>query len=100
MAYEKPILDQVNIVAGDLQGLFDFYRRLGMSLPEPPKNKAGELFHANCDIEGALHLDLDSSAFVQAWNKGWSGRQDLVGRSCWAFASARGQSLTGFTPNS
>ena len=80
VAYEKPILDQVNIVVGDLQGSLDFYRRLGVSLPEPPKNKAGEFFHANGDVEGGLHLDLDSSAFAQVWNKGWSGRPDLVGR--------------------
>ena len=57
-----------------------FLSRLGVSLTEPPKNKAGEFFHANGDVEGGLHLDLDSSAFAQVWNKGWSGRPDLVGR--------------------
>jgi hypothetical protein len=47
--YDKPILDQVNIVAGDLHRSLDFYRRLGVSLPEPPKTTIGELFHANGD---------------------------------------------------
>jgi hypothetical protein len=28
----------------------DFYRRLGVSLPEPPENRSGDLFHANGDV--------------------------------------------------
>jgi uncharacterized glyoxalase superfamily protein PhnB len=30
--------------------------------------------------EPTIHLDLDSTAFAQAWNTGWAQRDDLRGR--------------------
>ena len=80
MAQDKPILNQVNVVAGNLQASMDFYARLGISFENPPKDKAGGLYHANGDNEGGMDFDLDSPAFAQVWNKGWVGRPDLVGR--------------------
>jgi hypothetical protein len=90
----------VNIVASDLQGSLDFYRRLGVSLPEPPKNKAGELFHANGDIEGGLTLIWTAPHSCRSGTKGGAvDRISLVG-SCWAFALAQDRQLTESTLNS
>lgn len=80
MARETPILDQINVISGDLRASLAFYRRLGVSLEQPPERQLSDLFHVNGESEGALHLDFDSPAFAQFWNKGWVGRQDLVGR--------------------
>jgi uncharacterized glyoxalase superfamily protein PhnB len=79
MAHQTPIFDQVNVIAGDLPASIDFYRRLGVSM-DPPPGHDGDLFHVNGESAGGMHFDLDSPAFAQFWNKGWSGRQDLVGR--------------------
>ena len=49
MADDVPILDQVNIVTGDLQRSVDFYRRLGAVFPRPLPNSSGRLFHASCE---------------------------------------------------
>ena len=38
----KPILDQVNIVAGNFGGSLDFYRRLGVEFPQPVSGRTGD----------------------------------------------------------
>jgi uncharacterized glyoxalase superfamily protein PhnB len=80
MALPKPILDQVNIVAGDVRRSMDFYRRLGATFPEPPADASGNLYHASAETRDGIALDLDSPRFAQFWNQGWAGRDNLVGR--------------------
>lgn len=87
MAHQTPIFDQVNVIAGDLPASIDFYRRLGVSM-DPPPSHDGAPFHVNGESAGGLHFDLDSPAFAQFWNKGWVGRQDLVGRVVLGFRPA------------
>jgi hypothetical protein len=41
MADDSPVLDQVNIVASDLQRSLDFYRRVGASFPRPLEKRHG-----------------------------------------------------------
>ncbi len=72
------ILDQVNIVAGDMRASRDFYRRLGMRFLEPADD-APE-FHAGGELANDFALDLDSPLFAQVWNRAWAGRSDLAGR--------------------
>lgn len=80
MANEKIALSQVNIIVGDFQRSLQFYRRLGVSFPQPSNDDAAEQFHANGETEGGADIDLDTAGFAQVWNKGWKGRGDLVGR--------------------
>ena len=72
------ILDQLNIIAGNMRASRDFYRRLGVRFPEP----AGDApeFHASGELANDFGLDLDSTPFAQVWNSGWAGRGDLAGR--------------------
>jgi catechol 2,3-dioxygenase-like lactoylglutathione lyase family enzyme len=88
MPGEKPILDQVNIVAVDFRRSLAFYRRLGVTLQEPASAAAGGPFHANGQSGNGVHLDLDSPAFAQHWNTGWAGREDLAGRIVLGFRFA------------
>jgi catechol 2,3-dioxygenase-like lactoylglutathione lyase family enzyme len=84
MLMGKPILDQINLVCGDLDASIAFYRRLGMEIPDTAvwRTPTGG-HHANAvgqSTDQAIHLDLDSTAFAQRWNAGWKGRTDLRGR--------------------
>jgi hypothetical protein len=57
----KPILDQVNIVAGDFSRSLDFYRRLGVEFPQPAGGHTGDPFHANGKTPNGFRLELDSA---------------------------------------
>jgi catechol 2,3-dioxygenase-like lactoylglutathione lyase family enzyme len=80
----KPVLDQINLVSGDLDASLAFYRRLGVELPEANVwRTATGAHHANAvdtPSDGVIGLELDSTAFAEAWCAGWSGRTDLRGR--------------------
>jgi hypothetical protein len=50
-----PVLDQVNVISGDLQRSLDFYRLLGAVFPRPLPNSSGQLFHVGSEPnDGAL----------------------------------------------
>ena len=84
----KPILDQVNIVAGDFSRSLDFYRRLGVEFPQPAGGHTGDPFHANGKTPNGFRLELDSAPFARVWNQGWAARSDLVGRIVLGFGLA------------
>ena len=88
MADDTPVLDQVNIITGDMQRSVDFYRRLGAVFPRPLSNPSGLLFHAGCELHGGALLELDSVEFAPVWNTGWAGRSDLQGRVVLGFRIA------------
>jgi len=72
------ILNQLNIVVGDMAASRDFYRRLGADIPDPQGD--GPPFHETCGLANDFDLDLDAPHFAQAWNAGWADRDDLAGR--------------------
>ena len=80
----RPVLNQVNIVSRDPDTSVAFYRRLGVDIPDGNVwRTASGAHHINAnepDAPGHIHLDIDSTAFAQRWNAGWSGRTDLAGR--------------------
>ena len=81
---DRPRLDQVNIVSGNLDASIAFYRRLGLEIGEDRvwRTQSGT-HHVTAGSAAAgstLGLDLDSVAFAQHWNKGWQGSTDLRGR--------------------
>jgi uncharacterized glyoxalase superfamily protein PhnB len=84
----KPILDQVNIVAGDFGRSVDFYSRLGVEFPQSVGGGTGDLFHANGKTPNGFRLELDSASFARVWNQGWAARSDLVGRIVLGFGLA------------
>lgn len=80
----KPILDQINLVCGDMDASIAFYRRLGVEIPDAAIwHTATGAHHVSAGDRSAgeaIDFDLDSTAFAQRWNSGWSGRTDLRGR--------------------
>ncbi|HEV2365236.1 MAG TPA: VOC family protein [Caulobacteraceae bacterium] len=74
----KPVLEQLNIVAGDIAATADFYGRLGVGFEAAARDP--QAFHANGQAGEAIAVDLDTADFAAVWNPSWAGRHDLVGR--------------------
>jgi uncharacterized glyoxalase superfamily protein PhnB len=84
MSSTRPKFNQLNIVSANLAASLEFYRRLGVEIPEEAvwRTSTG-IHHASAKApadEEMLDLDIDSIAFARKWNSGWSGRDDLKGR--------------------
>src|SRR5689334_4133519 len=88
MECDKPVLDQVNIVAGSFGRSFDFYRRLGVAFAEPVTDQIGDPFHTNGETSNGLRFELDNASFARVWNPGWAAHSDLVGRVVLGFGVA------------
>ena len=82
MSQRKAVLNQINLVVGDMRASADFYARLGAEVP--PAQAAS--FHANCRLGNDFSLDLDTVEFASVWNKAWAGRTDTAGRVVIGFA--------------
>jgi uncharacterized glyoxalase superfamily protein PhnB len=80
---ERPRLDQINLVSGNLEASMAFYRRLGVEIAaEGIWRTASGIHHVNASrAEGSgIDLELDSTAFAPIWNSGWQDGRDLRGR--------------------
>lgn len=65
MSDERPILDQVNLITGKFSASLDFYRRLGVSIPDQAVFRtASGPHHANADVAEGAALDIDSTTFA------------------------------------
>ena len=64
------VLDQVNIVVTDMETSVEFYRLLGLDIPDT--DPAWQSHHRTAVSEG-LDIDLDSEAFARKWNGGSKG---------------------------
>ena len=80
----RPTLNQLNIVSGNPAASIDFYRRLGLDIPDQRVwRTATGVHHVSAEDAAAsegVGLDIDSTTFAQVWNTGWRGREDLAGR--------------------
>ena len=75
---ERPplLLDQINLVVGDMTRSVAFYRMLGLDLGE---EAPWTDHHRAAVVGGGLDMDLDSTAFAAVWDQGWpAGRPGLV----------------------
>ena len=73
MTRKRAVLGQLNIVVRDMDAAVDFYRRLGVEIPDTlPEWQA---HHRTVATGGELDLDLDSAAFAQQWDAGWPASQ-------------------------
>ena len=67
---ERPplLLDQINLVVGNMARSVEFYRTLGLDLGE---EAPWTDHHRAAVVGGGLDLDLDSTAFAAVWDQGW-----------------------------
>jgi catechol 2,3-dioxygenase-like lactoylglutathione lyase family enzyme len=67
MRDDRPVLDQVNVIVADMGAATEFYRRLGLTLPDDgPWNT----YHRSAETPEGLDLDFDLVSFASKWNKG------------------------------
>jgi catechol 2,3-dioxygenase-like lactoylglutathione lyase family enzyme len=88
----RPTLNQLNIVSSNPAASIDFYRRLGLDIPDQRVwRTATGAHHASAEdasTPDGIDLDIDSATFAQVWNTGWRGRKDLAGRVVVGFGVA------------
>jgi catechol 2,3-dioxygenase-like lactoylglutathione lyase family enzyme len=74
---DSPILDQLNLVVSDMNATVEFYRRLGLDIPDT--DPAFQAHHRSARLPGGLDLDFDSAEFVTHWDVGWRSGRAVIG---------------------
>jgi uncharacterized glyoxalase superfamily protein PhnB len=76
MADNRPVLDQVNLVVRDMAAAVEFYRRLGLDIPD---RGPWDAHHRSAESSSAIDFDLDSTDFAAKWNVGSTGTAVTLG---------------------
>jgi uncharacterized glyoxalase superfamily protein PhnB len=76
MSEDAPVLDQINVVVGDMAAMVAFYELLGVNIEE--FDPSWDRHHRTVSTSGELDMDLDSSTFASSWNAGWPKGQTGV----------------------
>ena len=75
---DRPVLDLVVVVAGDVKASAAFYERLGTEFSPPGPPPWDSLHRSGSAPEGAA-IDVDAATFAPKWNAGWpAGRAGLM----------------------
>jgi uncharacterized glyoxalase superfamily protein PhnB len=69
MANDRPVLDQINLVVGDMDAMLDFYRELGVEIA--PTISPWDRHHRTVSTPEGFDFDLDSAEFAEKWDEGW-----------------------------
>lgn len=76
MGREPVKFDQVNIVVRDVDAAVEFYKRLGIDIPDTlPEWQA---HHRTAETERGVDIEFDSGKFAAQWNAGWPAAQSGV----------------------
>lgn len=63
----QPDLHMLNIVVAGMQASLDFYRRLGVHVPDGE----GAFGHVQLRMPGGFSLELDTAESARLWHAGW-----------------------------
>ncbi len=74
-----PDLHMLNVVVGDMAATLDFYRRLGVAVPDAPDVTDPAGAHVQLRMPGGFSLELDTAASVRLWHAGWRTDPGSVG---------------------
>jgi uncharacterized glyoxalase superfamily protein PhnB len=80
-----PVLNAVGIVTSDMARSLEFYRQLGLEVPDTPHEG-----HVNIDITDGMRLMLDSEAEMRKFRPEWersTGNQSSLAFDCGAPAT-------------
>ena len=68
----QPDLDQLDLVAKDMEATIAFYRALGVEVPEQAIWRTGSgAHHVDLTMPGGLTLHFDSEALARVYDRGW-----------------------------
>jgi predicted lactoylglutathione lyase len=65
MTANRPVLNQINLVVGDMAATIDFYRHLGLQIDDDARAP-----HVGIREAGGIDLDLDTREFASQWDSG------------------------------
>jgi uncharacterized glyoxalase superfamily protein PhnB len=68
MSEGVPDLHMINVVVGDMEASLEFYRRLGVEVPD---GAAAGGPHAEMKMPGGVSLELDTAESARLWHAGW-----------------------------
>lgn len=79
MSDERPVLSQINLVTAHLGASVEFYRRLGVIIPDAPGGWNDH--HRTADFEGGgdIDFDIDSTEFATHWGSADIATGPLIG---------------------
>jgi uncharacterized glyoxalase superfamily protein PhnB len=70
MSDRAPDLHMLNLVVGDMATSLDFYRRLGVAVPDGAETSGD---HVQLRMPGGFSLELDTAESARLWHAGWRG---------------------------
>jgi catechol 2,3-dioxygenase-like lactoylglutathione lyase family enzyme len=76
-AAQGPVFDQFNLVVSDMEASVEFYRRLGLTIPDTVPDF--QPHHRAARLPGGIDLDLDSVEFARHWDRGWRSGMGVLG---------------------
>jgi uncharacterized glyoxalase superfamily protein PhnB len=68
MSDSTPDLHMLNVIVGEMPASLDFYRRLGVTVPDAA---AGPGAHVQLRMPGGFSLELDTAESARIWHAGW-----------------------------
>jgi uncharacterized glyoxalase superfamily protein PhnB len=79
----SPVLTQISLVVSDMSATVDFYRRLGLTIPDVEGEWAEwAMHHRSAITDGGVDFEFDSQAFTLKWNPNWrpaAGGRAVIG---------------------
>lgn len=72
-----PILDQINLVVSNMEATVEFYRRLGLDIPDT--DPTFQHHHRSAQLPGGVEFDIDSEEFARHWDRGWRSGAAVIG---------------------
>ena len=84
-----PVLDQINLVVADMERSIDFYRAIGLLIPEDAiwRTDTGA-HHVVMKMPDGFELALDSYALAETYNAGWRAFDGTGNRTVMSFRYA------------
>ena len=84
-----PVLDQLNLVVADMERSIDFYRAIGLDIPEDAVWRTGTgAHHVVMKMPDGFELALDSHALAETYNAGWQAFDGAGNRTVMSFRYA------------
>ena len=92
----EPILDQLNLVVADMARSIDFYRAIGLEIPDDTlwRTQTG-VHHVEIKMPNGFELALDSQALAAVYNAGWQEPRGGGDRTVMSFRFADAKGVDG-----
>ncbi len=89
MIDKRPVLNQLDVVAHDVDASLAFYRRLGLEIPESAVwRTASGAHHVDLHLPNGFTLHIDSVALAKSFDRGWSEQGSAGSKTIVGFALA------------